>query len=657
MPLEASIPNLDDHSYDSIYAEMRSRIARYTPEWKPVWTDVNDSDPGVTMLQVFAWLGEMLTYRMNRVPELNYLKFLQLLGIELQAAEPAVAEITFPVLPTHGAPTAIVPLGTQVIAESEGGGPPLVFEATRALICLKAPLATVLSYDGYSYSDVTGANSTAVAFQPLGPTANAESALLLGFDASETFPGTELTLFAWAAEPERRDAALACGLAPSAAFASATLRWEYWTGFEWAGLTLLKDDTLAFTRTGEIMLKVPPGSLATTVVLPEPMARYWIRARVEVSQYERPPSLLAIRTDTMRLTQMETVRREVLGGSTGRRDQVFRLGNTPVLAGSLRLEVDQGSGPEIWVEVGDFFASGPNDPHYALNRTTGEIRFGDGFHGAIPIANVSNPGANIVADEYRFGGGTKGNVAAGTLKALRSAVEGIDDNAITNVMASYGGRDEESLDAAKQRAPASIRSRCRAVTVDDFEFLALQSANIARARALPLHHPEFPGVAVPGVVTVVVVPDGDGPNPVPSDGTLRTVCAYLDQRRLLTCELYIVGPTYQRVSVAAEVVASETADLADVQKRIDAALLDYFHPLRGGEDGLGWPFGGTISFSRVFQRVFSVGGVDSVTSLLITLDGEQAPECRDLTIREGALLYSVSHEIAVGYAVATGVGR
>ena len=53
--------------------------------------------------------------------------------------------------------------------------------------------------------------------------------------------------------------------------------------------------------------------------------------------------------------------------------------------------------------------------------------------------------------------------------------------------------------------------------------IATQAANIARARALPLHHPDYPGTVVPGVVTVVVVPDSDDPRPQPSEGTLRTV--------------------------------------------------------------------------------------------------------------------------------------
>ena len=54
MPLESAIPPIDNRTYDSLLAEVRTRIARYTPEWTPVWTDVNDNDPGVTMTQVFA---------------------------------------------------------------------------------------------------------------------------------------------------------------------------------------------------------------------------------------------------------------------------------------------------------------------------------------------------------------------------------------------------------------------------------------------------------------------------------------------------------------------------------------------------------------------------------------------------------------------------
>ena len=148
MPLENHIPVIDDRRYDDIVAEMRTRIARYTPEWQPVWTDVNDSDPGITLVQLFAWLSEMMLFRMGRVPELNYLKFLQLLGMELSPAAPAQAEITFPLLATHPQATVNIPARTRLAADA--GGQSVVFETERPLIALTARLDKVQSFDGYA---------------------------------------------------------------------------------------------------------------------------------------------------------------------------------------------------------------------------------------------------------------------------------------------------------------------------------------------------------------------------------------------------------------------------------------------------------------------------------------------------------------------------
>ncbi len=89
MPLTA--PNLDDMQYADIVSQAQTLIPRYTPEW----TNFNNSDPGMTLVQLFAWMTEIVIYRLNQVPDLNYIKFLQLLGIELEAAQPATANLTF----------------------------------------------------------------------------------------------------------------------------------------------------------------------------------------------------------------------------------------------------------------------------------------------------------------------------------------------------------------------------------------------------------------------------------------------------------------------------------------------------------------------------------------------------------------------------------
>ena len=68
-------------------------------------------------------------------------------------------------------------------------------------------------------------------------------------------------------------------------------------------------------------------------------------------------------------------------------------------------------------------------------------------------------------------------------------------------------------------------------------------------------------------------------------------------------------------------------------------------------NGEGWPFGGTIRYSKVYQRVFAVPGVDSVNRLVIRLDGEDQPECRDIPIAPGALLFTNGHQVTVQYAL------
>jgi predicted phage baseplate assembly protein len=284
-----------------------------------------------------------------------------------------------------------------------------------------------------------------------------------------------------------------------------------------------------------------------------------------------------------------------------------------------------------------------------LNRATGVVRFGDGLHGRIPVANPRLPTGNVVARRYRHGGGTRGNVAPGAVNTLLTSIPGIDTSAVANPRAGYGARDEESLAEAQTRAALTVKSNGRAVTAEDFEAHAMEAGAVRRAKALPLHHPQFPDVPLPGVVTVIVVPDVDVPKPMPTEGTLRAVCALLDTRRLLTTEVYVVGPTYVAVESEVQVVVDSTADTGQVQTAVEQALLAYFHPLTGGEDGQGWPFGRTIFYSQVYQRVFAVPGVERVERLVLRVDEREQQECANVPIPEAALVYSTAHRVTASY--------
>lgn len=659
MPLAAEYPVIDDRRYADLVAEARTRIPRYAPEWN----DLNDNEPGMAVVQVLAWLAEMLVHRLGQVPQLNYLKFLELLGIELNPAQPARVEIAFPIVATFTEPTVIVPLHTQVAAELPGVDTPVVFETERALIALTARLDAVQLDTGFAITDASSANDDAqTGFAPFGQTARAGSALMLGFDSVLDFPSVTLDLMVWLKAPRSRVPLYAdC---TSTTPPPVTLAWEYWNGSEWQPLDLLRDETLGFSRSGHVMLLAPAPNAATgplqRAALGEVAApRFWIRARLTGGAYQRAPQLLAVRTNTVPALQAQTVDAEVLGRATGLDDQVFTLANKPVLAGTLQLVVDEGRGEEPWEERPDFFASGPQDRHYVLNRSTGEVRFGRGKQLRVPIANPNRP-ANVIALTYRFGGGAVGNVGAGRLTNLRGGVAGIDAGEVTNLMPAYGGGDEETLDAARSRAAQALKSHERAVTLEDFELHARAAGDVARAKALALFHPQFEGVDVPGVVSVIVVPTPAqtdplaDPAPMPTEATLRNVCAYLEPRRLATVELYALAPKYSEIEVQATLVCRGNADLAEVKENALLMLARYFHPIVGGDDstldenGSGWPFGGDIVYSALLQRLM-LAGVRRVNDVAITLDRKLQPACSDVALAAHALLRSGAHRITVQY--------
>src|SRR5262245_3762684 len=173
-------------------------------------------------------MTDLLLYRMNLVPELNYLKFLQLIGIELAPAQPAVAEITFPVQNTATSPWISIPAGTAVAAEGGDDATPVVFETSLPLIALKATLAAVQILDGYSYLNVTPTNDAATeGFEPFGPAASEGSAMMLGFDFNDAFPEVELSLAVFAEEKQtQEDVTASCGTPASASLTTSQISWE-----------------------------------------------------------------------------------------------------------------------------------------------------------------------------------------------------------------------------------------------------------------------------------------------------------------------------------------------------------------------------------------------------------------------------------------------
>lgn len=187
---------------------------------------------------------------------------------------------------------------------------------------------------------------------------------------------------------------------------------------------------------------------------------------------------------------------------------------------------------------------------------------------------------------------------------------------------------ETALNEAIREAIQRLRQSDRAVTSQDFEALAKQaSPQVARTHCVPRRNlisdnPLAPEPK-PGHVSIVIVPQSSSP----SDELLQTVADYLEPRRLLTTKVHVVAPRYVAFRIQIAVMVKPDARPAAVQQAAVQRLVDFFHPLKGGDAGSGWPFGRSIYVSEVYEQLDNVSGVDYV---LRSQPGPEVPPLEEI---------------------------
>ena len=615
-------PNLVLQQYQDILTELQLRIPGYTPEW----TDWNESDPGTTLLELFAWLGESMGYRLNQVPPACYRKFVQLIGLQPEPALPSVAYLSFTPTPASPAVPIFVPQATTVSATGSDGKP-VFFETDTDLALTRYPLKQVQVFDGSTHG--TGGTS----FSPFGTSPSPGNAVYLGFgpaDPSITLPAfpdqirLHVVVPALATGAVRSDQA-AGQLAPAS---PVTVQWEYLDSTEpaehWTRLNLYGDTSVAFTREGDVVIDGPPAQ-----VQPQPgigavsEPHFWIRCRLTGGAYPSgaAPVIEQFQENTVPATSLRTVTDEPAGQSSGLPGQQMTLANTPVDAATIQLTVAAGEeSPVPWTAREDLFASAATATDYALDASTGTITFGDGIHGLIP------PAGSDVTASYRYGGGARGNVATGAAAALLGPILGV--SAVTNARAAAGGQDAQSADDLQAAAPAMLRSQQRAVTAADFQAEAIRVGGVARAAVVPLANPEFPGISVPGAVTVVIVPltaDAGQALPVPAPELKEAVARHLEDMRPVTAEVYVDGPAYRLVKVIARIEVLPSASPDATSLAVTSALTEFLSPLpvvrSDGTSSTPRGFGEDFYPASLYRAILDVADVVAVPILSVWVDG------------------------------------
>ena len=611
LPLE----NLDDKTFDELVKEAVSRIPTYAPEW----TDHNVHDPGITFIELFAWLTEMQIYRLHRITNKGYRKFLKLTGIpKLKSARAAGVDVTFS-LRSHQ-PT-LIRAGTRVAAKDPISEEDIIFETEDDLNVVDAQLKKILSRPkSENFIDNSKANGNenvyyyAFRYKP-----GVDDELYLGFDKSLT--GEEITLAFFLYEEDLSKTGR-YGREKPDIYPSATLSGEYYTGGDWrdddnwSNRLEIKDETRCLTVSGKIRTKIKE-AMGQTVISNANL--FWLRCRIKEAGYEIPPKIDFILLNTVSAIQGITLKDRKFSGS-GLPDFYLDL-KSPVIDKTLKVKVKEEE-KDTWVEwseVEDFDASKPGDRHYTVDLATGRVTFGDGINGRIPPKGKDN-----IIVSYRSGGGVRGNVKHHVVNRLLDELA--KEVTVDNMKAASGGEDAETLEDAMRRARKDLKTVYRAVTSADYEHLAMNTPGlrVARTKAISRYHPSQDS-EVPGIVTVVVVPHSPYAKPMPSNGFLKTVYRHLDKHRLLTTELFVISPRYIEIYVDATVVIKPGYSKKTVEKRVRTELENFLHPITGGIDRKGWPFGRPVYRSELYEIIDGVEGVDYVTSLKLKRESKDQP--------------------------------
>lgn len=555
--------NLDDRTFKDLVEECILRIPRYCPEW----TNHNPGDPGITLIELFAWLTDQMLLRFNQVPRRNYVAFLELLGIRLNPPTPARCELTFYLI--KALPGEIkIPFGTEMATVRTETEAAVIFTTDRELVIGNPQIKYLLTAESEENTPQNLRDRT----PEDGQWSSLEEILLF----EDSIPGNCFYLVL--EDPEnsiegnvititfKGEAARTTGINPD----DPPSKWEAWNGRNWQPILRVKDDdkTKGFSFSeitqplegADVVLHLPqewPNSdFGTNYV------GHWIRCvytspKGNQPSYSSSPSIVGLNVraigGAVNATQCIRVENELLGVSNGKPGQKFELQSQPVLERDSQLrEYIQlkihGRETEDWVEVPDFAESGAEDRHYTIDSQTGTVQFGPLIREPGHLkqrtqqrAQVQAVGRIVRQDESRTDRHTL-NLFPGTEEVSNVALDrqygkvpppgseiymvayrtggGSTGNVqagkitvlknslpyvknVVNYEPARDGIDAESLDEAVMRVPQMLRTRESAVIPEDFERVAKSAIGKAVARAHCLTKPEY---TTPGMVRLLIIP-------------------------------------------------------------------------------------------------------------------------------------------------------
>ena len=653
---------LDNEEYEDILSEAVNTVVSIFPEW----TDFNEHDPGITMLELFAMLKESQQFYMDQVGEESRKKFLKLLGLKRRRKKAAKSivriqgEEDFSLLNRH-----------KMLAGD------VCFENCERKQILAKDICACISIRDSKVQEFVNRGQLEFGgklhLYPFGNNVFPGGVLYLCFP--EKLPvhiPLDIYVEVEKGYPVKRN------LLQEFEFESlARLSWEYYSEGEWKSLCDLKDETHAFLFDGFIHFSIKEEMEDIEI---EGQKGYFIRARYERGEYDIVPIITRISANMCEVIQNDTlveyvvydkVQKEFFLESElavlGRSEVYLRNGDVFYPAETYTKDVHEWEGKVQYeilderLEQADGMLVINRNLNFLYKRVAGEgngfpyqeIRLEDeqvstdGF--AIMVQDVNEtdgycfweqvedfsqsapddkhfvldsqkgvicfgdcihgmaPEGKILLAGYIRTMGTDGNVNQG--KINRFGMEGLEQIEVTNICAGSGGMDEERLDESFLRAKHYMKTVECAVTRQDYEQfvqktpgLLIESCHVLKAEAVK----KFVKNADEAAVYVVVKPYGWKPGRKAMVSYYRNIRGYLERFRMIGSRVFVEFPEYTEIDVYTEVIVKP--QYLHVERRLREAVNIFFEQYKDA-------FGVAVTFQALYGYLDRLEFVEGIRSL------------------------------------------
>jgi len=624
-------PSLDTETFEDLLKEAIKNL----PVYSKSWSNYNEADPGITLLELLCFLADNQNYQLNRISEKNYLKFLHLLGDKPRKPTPAKLNISLP-KPNE---KITFPKGTRLITEDNE----ILFETESKLTTIPVTLKKILTSSPKGLEDKTDLleNEFLYGFGKIPKNGNS---FLLGFDTNYNKKeklNIGITLDKSITKYYKHYHHEFENNSGHAFYPSCVIQWKYLKNFEknnpiWEPLSVVEDSTLSLRQNGIVSLNLPFDQIPDYDIDDSGEKLKWILCVLSEGSYEMPPKINSIQLNTINAVQGWSTK-QTLGSSNGLPDQSFEILDKPLIhVTKLKVKDLKSNKYSIWNQVEDFDSSGPDDKHYRIDVSGPAVIFGNGEKGDIPESE-----SEIIAT-FRYGTIRKDLDLNAIKLTLQDKSKSIPGNYNHTIISS--GKEPEDIDTAIKRTRYQLRHSTKAVNMNDYENLVKNTPGVVVERV----------TAVPdsknNLVNVIVIPKSSLHNPVPTSGFLRTINEYLNKHRMLTTQIKVSGPNYIQVSVSVDVEIQSTVNPSEIKKKITDSLNKFLNPASSGNDKLGWKFGRPVFRSEIYAVIKNIYGVQFITKPYLQAHGKRGTfryETGKIWIDKTSTVYPGNHSISI----------